>query len=158
MTFYAIFRIAGGALTRWPRRRPAARMLLLLMMGMAASSIADVQEITWSAAERPLNDRLSKLRDVPDDRRGEATVRLAQDIKALPASANKLQLAVSLAAESTEGDYGGHHVICSSATTPSYLTNIRRLSPVVAAASTKSRSQPRAAHENLPSISDCLGE
>jgi peroxiredoxin len=85
-----------------------ARLLLMIVVASAAgSSIAEAEkEPAWSAAERPLNERLSKLRAVPDEERGKAIVQLAQGVSALPVSPNKLRLATLLASESTEGDYG----------------------------------------------------
>ena len=46
------------------------------------------------------------LRSLPDDVRANTTKQLALQIRELPASANKLVLAVGLASLSTEGDFG----------------------------------------------------
>ncbi len=64
------------------------------------------QKPVWSAAEQPIADQLRTLRQVPDSARGEATRRLAAQIRQLPSSPNKLALAEGLANLSTEGDFG----------------------------------------------------
>jgi thiol-disulfide isomerase/thioredoxin len=53
-----------------------------------------------------LEDRMRSLRSLPDAQRPAATVQLAADIRALPPSADKLNLADSLAHLVTEGDQG----------------------------------------------------
>jgi peroxiredoxin len=63
-------------------------------------------EPTFSAEQKPLADDIGHLRSVPDDARGAATRDLAMRIRQLPASSNKLRLAIELASLSTEGDFG----------------------------------------------------
>jgi len=67
---------------------------------------ADDEEPVYTAEQKPIAEDIGKLRSVPDDARGAATGDLAMRIRALPASANKLRLAVDLASRSTEGDFG----------------------------------------------------
>lgn len=64
------------------------------------------QKIVWSSQEQPVLEQLRKLRSVPDDQRGEITRKLAAQIRALPATPNKLRLASGLVNLSTEGDFG----------------------------------------------------
>lgn len=67
---------------------------------------AQKPQTVWSAAEKPILDKIRTLRQVPDDQRGKVTQELAAQIRALPASKNKLNLAGGLANLSTEGDFG----------------------------------------------------
>ncbi len=67
---------------------------------------AQKQEVVWSADEKPLADQIHGLRALPDDVRAGTTRDLALKIRKLPASENKLRLAVGLAGLSTEGDFG----------------------------------------------------
>jgi peroxiredoxin len=74
------------------------------------------KEIVWSAEEKPLHDQIHGLRDLPDDVRARTTTDLALKIRPLPATENKLRLAVALASLSTEGDFG-HDTLQEVATT-----------------------------------------
>jgi peroxiredoxin len=56
--------------------------------------------------EKAIADQISKLRSLPDDVRAKTTKQLALEIRGLPASMNKLNLASGLANYSTEGDFG----------------------------------------------------
>lgn len=67
---------------------------------------AQQQEIVWSAQEKPIADQLHGLRKLPDDVRGKTNKDLALQIRQLPATPNKVRLAVGLANRSTEGDFG----------------------------------------------------
>jgi peroxiredoxin len=67
---------------------------------------AQKQEIVWSAQEKPIADQIHGLRKLPDDVRANTTRELALQIRQLPATPNKLRLAVGLASLSTEGDFG----------------------------------------------------
>ncbi len=67
---------------------------------------AQKQEIVWSAQEKPIADQIHGLRKLPDDVRASTTRELALQIRQLPATPNKLRLAVGLASLSTEGDFG----------------------------------------------------
>jgi peroxiredoxin len=77
---------------------------------------AQKKEVVWSADEKPIADQIHGLRGLGDDVRVGATRDLALKIRQLPASANKLRLAVGLAGLSTEGDFG-HHTLQEVATT-----------------------------------------
>jgi peroxiredoxin len=63
-------------------------------------------KVAWSAQEKPIADQIHGLRSLPDDVRARTTKELALNIRKLPASDNKLRLAVGLAEFSTEGDFG----------------------------------------------------
>jgi peroxiredoxin len=67
---------------------------------------AQSQNASWNSQEKPLADRISRLRQIPDDARGRATRDLATAIRQLPADENKVRLANDLASLSTEGDFG----------------------------------------------------
>src|SRR5581483_1466459 len=56
--------------------------------------------------EKAIADQIKTLRSLPDDVRAKTTKQLALDIRKLPSSANKLNLASGLANYSTEGDFG----------------------------------------------------
>src|ERR1022692_546253 len=87
---------------------------------------AQKKEIVWSADEKPLADQIHGLRSLADDVRAGTTRDLALKIRKLPATANKLRLAVGLAGLSTEGDFG-HDTLQEVATT---LTETLRERPV----------------------------
>lgn len=55
--------------------------------------------------EKAISDRMA-LRKLPDDQRALVTKELALEIRSLPASLNKLNLASNLANLATEGDFG----------------------------------------------------
>ena len=63
-------------------------------------------KIVWSDQEKPIAQKIGVLRSLPDDFRARVTKELALQIRQLPAGANKLTLANSLANLSTEGDFG----------------------------------------------------
>jgi peroxiredoxin len=77
---------------------------------------AQEKEVVWSADEKPLADQIHGLRGLADDVRAETTKDLALKIRKLPATENKLRLAVGLAGLSTEGDFG-HNTLQEVATT-----------------------------------------
>jgi hypothetical protein len=77
---------------------------VLLVSPLVAS--AQKQETVWSDKEKPIVDQLHGLRKLPDDVRSQTTRRLALQIRQLPATKNKVDLANSLADLSTEGDFG----------------------------------------------------
>jgi peroxiredoxin len=72
----------------------------------AASTYAQQKQVVWSADEKPIADQIHGLRELPDDVRVGTTKDLALNIRKLPATENKLRLAVGLANLSTEGDFG----------------------------------------------------
>src|SRR3984885_15927543 len=77
---------------------------------------AQKKEVVWSAGEKPLADQIHGLRALADDVRATTTRDLALKIRKLPATDNKLYLAVNLAGLSTEGDFG-HDTLQEVATT-----------------------------------------
>jgi peroxiredoxin len=101
-------------------RLNAIRMLSILLFALLAAllfqSAFAQQQVVWSADEKPLADQIHGLRALPDDVRAETTKNLAIKIRQLPATENKLRLAVSLANLSTEGDFG-HATLQEVATT-----------------------------------------
>jgi peroxiredoxin len=87
-------------------------LLLLLPVSLRAQD----QKVIWSGQEKPIADQIGGLRSLPDDVRGQATKKLAIEIRQLPVTPNKLRLANSLAMLSTEGDFG-HEMLQEVATT-----------------------------------------
>jgi peroxiredoxin len=87
-----------------------------LLLSRPASLRAQEQKIIWSDREKPIADRISGLRALPDDVRARATKNLAIEIRQLSVTPNKLRLANSLAMLSTEGDFG-HDMLQEVATT-----------------------------------------
>src|SRR5258708_10678686 len=92
-----------------------AMLVALVAFGLQIAA-AKKKEIVWSADEKPLADQTHGLRGLADDVRAGTTKDLALKIRKLPASENKLRLAVNLAGLSTEGDFG-HDTLQEVATT-----------------------------------------
>ena len=95
------------------RKATARRILLSASLAVVeifvmnpVSVWAQKQEIVWSTQEKPIYDQIHGLRQLSDDVRGGVTKQLALQIRQLPVTPNKLQLAVGLANLSTEGDFG----------------------------------------------------
>jgi thiol-disulfide isomerase/thioredoxin len=84
-----------GQLLHWPQI-PMWRLSCVLLLAF----------LTSAQTPKEIEARVSALRSTPDDQRGEATRKLALDIRALPASADHTQVAANLAMLSTEGDFG----------------------------------------------------
>lgn len=78
---------------------------------------AQGQAPKWNAQEQPIVKRLNDLRQLPDNARGLETKHLALEIRKLPPSFNKVELATGLATLSTEGDPGGRATVQEVATT-----------------------------------------
>jgi peroxiredoxin len=97
------------------RIRLFAGLLALATFALQLAS-AQQKQIVWSADEKPLADQIHGLRGLADDVRAGTTKDLALKIRKLPATENKLRLAVSLADLSTEGDFG-HEALQQVATT-----------------------------------------
>jgi peroxiredoxin len=87
-----------------------------LLLSLLAPLRAQEQKVIWSNQERPIADQIGGLRALPDEVRGQATKKLAIEIRQLPVTPNKLRLANSLAMLSTEGDFG-HDMLQEVATT-----------------------------------------
>jgi len=77
---------------------------------------AQQHKVVYSVDEKPIADQIHGLRSLPDEVRARITKDLALNIRKLPATDNKLQLAVNLAGLSTEGDFG-HDTLQEVATT-----------------------------------------
>ena len=92
-----------------------AVLAAVVTFGLQLAS-AQTKEIVYSADEKPLAEQINGLRSLPDDVRAGTTKDLALKIRKLPATANKLRLAVDLAGLSTEGDFG-HDTLQEVATT-----------------------------------------
>ena len=79
----------------------------LVALGLCAGERTRAQtQAKASAAETLISDQIHHLRRLPDDVRARSTKQLAIDIRRLPLTRNKLQLANALANLSTEGDFG----------------------------------------------------
>ncbi len=88
----------------------------VLTVALQLASTQEKKEVVWSADEKPLADQIHGLRGLADDVRAGTTKDLALKIRKLPATENKLRLAVGLAGLSTEGDFG-HDTLQEVATT-----------------------------------------
>jgi peroxiredoxin len=91
-------------------------VLILIPLIVVVISLAAEKQPSWSEQERPIAEQIAKLRSLPDDVRANVTRDLALQIRQLPASPNKLRLAVGLASRATEGDFG-HDTLQEVATT-----------------------------------------
>ncbi|HTV65597.1 MAG TPA: TlpA disulfide reductase family protein, partial [Bryocella sp.] len=74
------------------------------------------QAPNWTEQEKPIEAQIIGLRGLPDDVRAQTTKDLALEIRALPPTPGKLQLAYKLANRATEGDFG-HDTLQEVATT-----------------------------------------
>src|SRR5579864_348145 len=97
-------------------RRAFRSALILIPLLVVVISLAAEKQPSWSEQERPIAEQIAKLRSLPDDVRANVTRDLALQIRQLPASPNKLRLAVGLASRATEGDFG-HDTLREVATT-----------------------------------------
>src|SRR5437016_2646652 len=77
---------------------------------------AKAQQPAFTASEKAIVDQIKQLRSLPDEVRARTTKQLAIDIRRLPVTVNKFQLATALANLSTEGDFG-HDALQEVATT-----------------------------------------
>jgi peroxiredoxin len=102
--------------------RPAKFFFTLVAILAALATIglqfvsAQKKEVVWSTDEKPIADQIHGLRALADNVRAGTTKDLALKIRKLPATENKLRLAVNLAGLSTEGDFG-HDTLQEVATT-----------------------------------------
>jgi hypothetical protein len=76
------------------------------LLSFLPSIRAQSQPVVWTKQEKPIANKISGLRDLPDDVRARTTKQLAIEIRQLPVAVNKLRLANDLANLSTEGDFG----------------------------------------------------
>jgi peroxiredoxin len=96
----------------------------LISLLFAAASVVSVQnlrgqqqKIVWTPQQEAVVKQVRGLRQMPDKKRGRVTKQLAIEIRQMPASDNKVQLAMGLATLSTEGDPGGRETVQAVATT-----------------------------------------
>src|ERR1700730_2292430 len=82
-----------------------AMLAALVIIALQLAS-AQKKEVVWSADEKPLADQIHGLRALADDVRAETTKDLALKIRKLPATDNKLRLAVNLGGPFTQGEFG----------------------------------------------------
>jgi peroxiredoxin len=73
---------------------------------LAAALLLAAPLLYGQASESAINKQLGNLRSLTDDQRPAATIKLASDIRALPAGPSKVKLADALAQRVTEGDQG----------------------------------------------------
>jgi len=81
-----------------------------------ASTAAQRADVSWTKPELAIREQISHLRGLADEVRARTTKQLARDIRALPKTEHKLNLADALANLSTEGDFG-HDTLQEVATT-----------------------------------------
>jgi peroxiredoxin len=103
-------------MTRWLRQQrlaTAAALVRLLCLSLAVLLLSCPQDLRGQAnrfagtdQEKSILGQIAALRSLPDDVRARTTKQLALQIRQLPASPNKLVLALGLANLSTEGDFG----------------------------------------------------
>lgn len=87
--------------------RAVSRLSVLVWLIFALCCLATAQQkIAYTPQEQAIQAKIKTLRKLPDDVRAQTTKQLALDIRALPASAGKVNLALDLASRATEGDFG----------------------------------------------------
>jgi len=90
---------------------------LALAVPLLLLTFAHAQQApNWTEQEKPIEAQIIGLRGLPDDVRAQTTKDLALEIRALPPTPGKLQLAYKLANRATEGDFG-HDTLQEVATT-----------------------------------------
>jgi peroxiredoxin len=97
-------------------RRAFRSALILISLFVVVISVAAEKQPSWSEQEKPIAEQIAELRSLPDDVRARTTRDLALEIRQLPASPNRLRLAMGLASRATEGDFG-HDTLQEVATT-----------------------------------------
>src|ERR1017187_2259723 len=103
----AVFRGCRMSVVRRTLLWASLCVVVVQMFVMSPVSVwAQKQEVVWSAQEKPIAEQIHGLRQLSDDVRAGVTKQLALQIRQLPATPNKLRLAVGLANLSTEGDFG----------------------------------------------------
>ena len=97
----------GSASQSFVRKLAATAKLVLPLLALVVLPAATAQQTPdWTEQEKPIAAGIIGLRGLPDDVRAQTTKDLALQIRALPASPNKLALANKLASRATEGDFG----------------------------------------------------
>ncbi|HEY4355398.1 MAG TPA: TlpA disulfide reductase family protein [Acidobacteriaceae bacterium] len=97
-------------------RISACSLLLSLLVSLPLTAQ------TPTASDADITKQIRGLRAVPDAERGHQTNLIAMEIRALPASQRKVQLAVGLAHLSTEGDPGRENLQAVTTTLAQALT------------------------------------
>jgi peroxiredoxin len=88
-----------------PRIRTFSRTAYLSLVVAAVNSYTQ-DKVVWSKQEQPIKQQVEELRSVPEDTRAQNIRALASEIRKLPPSANKVELASWLVSLCTEGDFG----------------------------------------------------
>ncbi len=96
--------------------RRAPLMLAFAIVPLLLLFARAQQTPNWTEQEKPIQAQIIGLRGLPDDVRAQTTKDLALQIRALPSTPGKLQLAYKLATRATEGDFG-HDTLQEVATT-----------------------------------------
>ncbi len=113
----AVFRGCRMSVVRRTLLWASLCVVVVEMLVVSSLSVwAQKQDVVWSAQEKPIAEQIHGLRQLSDDVRAGVTKQLALQIRQLPATPNKLRLAVGLANLSTEGDFG-HDTLQEVATT-----------------------------------------
>jgi len=136
----------NSSLRHFCRQLAAVAVLVLFavqIVVMVSSPLQAQQQVNWSAQEKPIFDQIKTLRSLPDDVRAHTTKDIALEIRALPATPNKVRLAVYLASRATEGDFG-HDTLQEVATT---LADALRQQPPP-----DEKGQPAAAYVELAEL------
>ncbi|MGA2571875.1 MAG: TlpA disulfide reductase family protein [Terracidiphilus sp.] len=81
-------------------------MQFILRLCIAATLVLAVPLAIADRAESKIEDQIGKLRSLPDNQRAAATIKLANEVQALPAGKPKLRMADELSHMVTEGDQG----------------------------------------------------
>lgn len=140
----AVFRGCRMSVVRRTLLWTSLCVVVVQMFVMSPVSVwAQKQEVVWSAQEKPIAEQIHGLRQLSDDVRAGVTKQLALQIRQLPATPNKLRLAVGLANLSTEGDFG-HDTLQEVATT---LADTLRQQPAL-----DDHGQPAAAYLELAQL------
>jgi peroxiredoxin len=96
--------------------RKRTGLALTFVFALVPFVLAQQQAPNWTEQEKPVAAQIIGLRGLPDDVRAQTTKDLALQIRALPSTPGKLQLAYKLATRATEGDFG-HDTLQEVATT-----------------------------------------
>lgn len=116
-----IRRDSGGCRATALRARVITGLLCVLCGGfsLVQAQLLRGQETqaTLSKQEAAIVKSLQGLRQLPDETRGRVMKQLALEIRALPSSPHRVELATDLATLSTEGDPGGSATLQAVATT-----------------------------------------
>src|SRR5438477_10137415 len=81
-------------------------VIAILLLAWPQHSLAQTKEPALTKKEKAIVKEIGGLRALPDDRRARTTRQLALQIRQLPVTPNKVQVALDLASLSTEGDFG----------------------------------------------------